>query len=98
MCACDAVCVFVFPVCTCIEISVVLSYYVLRCHYIIELAGEREWGVGGCGVCRADGTWEGFRLATGGRSRVGKCERQWCVWCLLSGESFDYPQIKVALL
>lgn len=52
MCACDAVCVFVFPVCTCIEISVVLSYYVLRCHYIIELAGEREWGVGAVGCAR----------------------------------------------
>lgn len=84
MCACDAVCVFVFPVCTCIEISVVLSYYVLRCHYIIELAGESERGAGAVGCA--------------GRSRVGKCERQWCVRCLLSGSSFDYPQIKVALL
>lgn len=38
--------VFCFSACACVEISVVLSYYVLRCHYIIELAVV---GVGGGG-------------------------------------------------
>lgn len=40
-------CVFCFSACACVAISVVLSYYVLRCHYIIELAAEREMGGGG---------------------------------------------------
>lgn len=36
---------FLLSVCSCVEISVVLSYYVLRFHYIIELA-RGGWGRG----------------------------------------------------
>lgn len=55
MSACDPMCCC-FSACTCIEISVVLSYYVLRCHYIIELAvetegSEREGGTGADSTC-----------------------------------------------
>lgn len=39
-CAVLILCIlFFFSVCTCVEMSVVLSCYVLRYHYITELAG-----------------------------------------------------------